>query len=209
MGEKDDMAARDNREFLDSYRRLEDAISHGTKLSATSVLSYENKLANDGDTESSEKLKVCRIMRNYMTHHVDGATFLSATPKMTAFIGKQADKVAALETQAGNVAKRVTVLTPSTSMRDAASAFASHGDAWLPYADKDGNVTGAASVSTIAIMCANGMRSSTSIGKSVVPADVPIVDSSAPATDVIGRDAIVVNGKTGTFKGITRAARTS
>ena len=65
-------------------------------------------------------------------------------------------------------------------MRDAASAFASHGDAWLPYADKDGNVTGAASVSTIAIMCANGMR-----------------------------DAIVVNGKTGTFKGITRAARTS
>lgn len=200
------MAAKENKEFLDAYRRLEDAISHGTKLKATTVLSYENTLSDQGDTEASEKLKVCRIVRNYMTHHADGTTFLSATPKMTAFIGKQAEKIAALETTAGNVAKRAPVLTPSTSMKDAAEAFSAHNDQWLPYADKDGNVTGAVSVSTIASMCAKGMRSSTSIGKSAVPADIQVVDASVPATSVLGRNAIVVNGKTGTFKGIVRAS---
>lgn len=200
------MAARDNKEFLDAYRRLEDAISHSTKLKVTTVLSYENILSDQGNTEASEKLKVCRIVRNYMTHHADGTTFLSATPKMTAFIGKQAEKVAALETTAGNVAKKVPVLTPSTSMKDAAEAFSAQGAQWLPYADKDGNITGAVSISTIARMCAKGMRSSTSIGKSAVPVDVQVVDARVPATSVIGHDAIVVNGKTGTFKGIVRAS---
>lgn len=200
------MAAKENREFLDAYRRLEDALAHGTKLDASTVLAYENMLSGNDDTEAAEKLKVCRIIRNYMTHHADGSTFLSATPKMTAYIAKQAERVAALETRAGNVAKRSVVLSPSTSLREAAEAFAAHGDAWLPYSDKDGNVVGAASVGTIASMCAKGMRSSTSIGKSVVSADIRIVDASAPATEVIGRDAIVVNGKTGAFKGVTRAS---
>lgn len=200
------MTTKDGTAFLEAYRRLEDAISHSTKLRVTNVLGYENSLSDSGDTEQAEKLKACRIIRNYMTHHADGVTFLTATPKMTAFIGKLADGIASMEMTAGKAARKAPVLTPSTSMRDAAESFSSHGYAWLPYADRDGKVVGAVSVETIAAMVAQGMRSSTSIGRSARMVDVPMVDASAPATDVLGHDAIVVNGRTGAFKGVTRSA---
>lgn len=196
----------ENDKFLDAYRQLEDALSHSTKLSADTVLSYESALQAQNDTESSEKLKVCRIMRNYMTHHADGKSFLSATPAMTKFIKHEANKISSLELNAGNLAKKTAILTPSTTMKEAAAAFSKSKTAWLPYADKKGNIVGAVDSSLVITLCAQGTRSNATIGSYAKPSAVPVIDSNTIAYNLPQHaNLIVINQKTGTFKGIIAA----
>lgn len=190
----------ENDKFLDAYRTLEDALNRSTKLNASSVLDYENELQRVGKVDASEKLKVCRITRNYMTHHADGKTFLGVSPKMTKYLLSVADSITKLELSAAKVARKVPVLSPSTSMKDAAIAFSSSKSAWLPYTDRKGNVVGAVSEEVVIAMCANGSRSNASIGTSVSVIDKPIVQADTPASSVTG-DAIVI-GVRGGVRGI-------
>lgn len=68
------MAVNDN--FLDAFRALDSEL----KLENTTVLDFENSL----DSNNQEKLKVCRIMRNYMSHN--DVTFLTATNEQIKFL---------------------------------------------------------------------------------------------------------------------------
>lgn len=74
-----------NEKFLDAFRALDTEL----KTDGKTVLDYENSL----DTLEQERLKVCRIMRNYMAHN--DTTFLSTTT----------DQVKFLETQVQNIRK--------------------------------------------------------------------------------------------------------
>ncbi len=65
-----------NEKFLDAFRALDIEL----KDQDTTVLNYENSL-NGLD---AEKLKVCRIMRNYMAHN--DTTFLTASNEQIKFL---------------------------------------------------------------------------------------------------------------------------
>ena len=65
-----------NEKFLDAFRALDSEL----KLNGTTVLDYENSL----DSTNQEKLKVCRIMRNYMSHN--DTTFIAATNEQIKFL---------------------------------------------------------------------------------------------------------------------------
>lgn len=62
--------------FLDSYKQLEAEL----KFSNMSVLDYENSI------QDNEKLRVCRIMRNYLSHN--DTTFIAPTAEQVKFIDK-------------------------------------------------------------------------------------------------------------------------
>lgn len=65
-----------NEKFLEAYKALEAEL----RLDNTTVLDYENTL----EGTDQEKLKVCRIMRNYMSHN--DTTFIQATNDQIKFI---------------------------------------------------------------------------------------------------------------------------
>jgi hypothetical protein len=67
-----------NDNFLDMYKELETEL----RCIGVSVLDYENGLP---DSAEKEKLKVCRIIRNYLSHQ--DKRFVVATQEMVNFIG--------------------------------------------------------------------------------------------------------------------------
>ena len=65
-----------NEKFLDAFRALDSEL----KLENVTVLDFENTL----DSINQEKLKVCRIMRNYMSHN--DTSFITATNEQIKFL---------------------------------------------------------------------------------------------------------------------------
>lgn len=74
-----------NEKFLDSFRSLETEL----KDQGLSYLDYENSM-KDGSVDK-EKLKVCRIMRNYMSHN--DTVFLTASNEQIKFLDEQTTEV--------------------------------------------------------------------------------------------------------------------
>ena len=66
-----------NDRFLESFRNLDAEL----KANGSSVLDYENSLKEGTD---KERLKVCRIMRNYMSHN--DVSFLCASLEQIKFL---------------------------------------------------------------------------------------------------------------------------
>ena len=68
-----------NEKFLDAFRALDTEL----KAEGSTVIDYENSLG----TVDQEKMKVCRIMRNYMAHN--DTTFIVATNEQVKFLDAQ------------------------------------------------------------------------------------------------------------------------
>ncbi len=89
-----------NNKFLDSYRALDIEL----KSEGKTVLDYENTL----ESTELEKLKVCRIMRNYMSHN--DMTFLEATNEQIKFIDSQVDYLRSLSHTVKDEMKRIKLV---------------------------------------------------------------------------------------------------
>ena len=88
-----------NDKFLDAFRALDSEL----KLNNTTVLDYENSL----DSDNQEKLKACRIMRNYMSHN--DTTFLTASTNQIKFLN---DLTLELRKKAHTVKDEMKRVTP-------------------------------------------------------------------------------------------------
>lgn len=73
-----------NDKFLDAYRNLENELRYESRT----VLDYENALQ---DEDIKDKLKLCRITRNYLAHH--DTKFVTATLDMCKFLDQLSIKV--------------------------------------------------------------------------------------------------------------------
>ncbi len=97
-----------NDKFLDAFRALDTEL----KADNTSVLDYENTLTG---TEQ-EKLKVCRIMRNYMAHN--DTTFLSTTPAQTKFLEEKTTEIRRRFHTVKNETKKIKPIKESSPIKD-------------------------------------------------------------------------------------------
>lgn len=97
-----------NDKFLDAYRLLDTEL----KSEGTSVLDYENSL----DTLDQERLKVCRIMRNYMSHN--DTTFLSTTNDQIKFLNNQVTEIRKKAHTAKDEMKRVKLLKANAPIKE-------------------------------------------------------------------------------------------
>ena len=98
-----------NDKFLDSYKALE-----------TELRLYENKTVLDYENELTgtfqEKLKSCRIMRNYMSHN--DTSFLQASNEQIKFLN---DVIIEIRKKAHTVKdefKKSKLLKPTTSIKE-------------------------------------------------------------------------------------------
>ena len=105
----------DNEKFLDAFRALDSEL----KDQGSTVLEYENSL-KDGSVEK-EKLKVCRIMRNYMSHN--DTTFLTASNEQIKFLDTQTEEVLKKAHLVKNEMKRVKTLKAAAHIKDVIAAL--------------------------------------------------------------------------------------
>ena len=97
--------------FLEEYKKLETAIRNET---GSTVLDYENTMQQD----LAEKIKVCRIMRNYAQHNADYVRFLAATADMCDFLRNMTKDVEKDRLRAGDKCKKLQALTLKMSLKD-------------------------------------------------------------------------------------------
>ena len=72
-----------NDKFLDAFRTLDTEL----KTEGKTVLDYENSL----ESLDQEKMKVCRIMRNYMSHN--DTNFITASTEQIKFLNSQTETI--------------------------------------------------------------------------------------------------------------------
>lgn len=51
-----------------------------------SINTYSYRLINNGNTDTADKLRLCRMIRNYLSHHADGDELVTVNNKLSAFI---------------------------------------------------------------------------------------------------------------------------
>ena len=97
-----------NEKFLDAFRALDTEL----KSDGSTVLDYENSL----DTLGQERLKVCRIMRNYMAHN--DTTFLSTTNEQIKFLEDQVTEIRKKAHTVKDEMKRVKTIKSTAPIKD-------------------------------------------------------------------------------------------
>jgi hypothetical protein len=117
--------------FLLAYKRLETVLLRSPVRSFESVLSFEYSLK---DKELQDKLKTCRIIRNYIAHHEDGAKVFPASSAMTRFLKGLSDSLEKQETLK-MAASPAMLLSDNSTLRDCLDGFSKQkGERlYLPY----------------------------------------------------------------------------
>lgn len=125
--------------FLEKYKSLELMlrVAYGDDMT---VLSYENTLVGD----SSDKMRICRIMRNFLQHNPNAAGFVEPTQLMVLFLDQEISMVAAAAEKAKDRLYRLTPLKDTSTLRDACKAFTKGKGAivWMPVVDGNGVLIG-------------------------------------------------------------------
>ena len=132
--------------FLEEYKTFERAVCSAEYLSnlswvseidfIDSIFSLEKYIANE---DVRDKIKVCRMLRNYIQHHPDAASFLSVTAEETAFLKEKTEEILSLDGMAKDVMVRCSIaLTDKNTLLDFASAMSAKNLSVYPYQDKKG-----------------------------------------------------------------------
>lgn len=133
--------------FLEEYKAFERAVCNASHLSnlswvleidcIDSVFSLEKYIISE---DVKDKIKVCRMLRNYIQHHPDAASFLSVTTEETAFLKEKTEEILSLDGMAKDVMVRCSVaLTDKNTLFDFASAMSAKNLSVYPYQDKKGD----------------------------------------------------------------------
>lgn len=195
--------------FLSEYKRLETVLRDaGT---ADSVLDYENEHQTDL-SEDTDKLKTCRIIRNYCQHHTDGAKVFPASPEMTKFITRLADRIESRIQHVSDIMVRQKAVTPDMSVKDIFIALSKAKSGIVAVVDKEGYLIGFISDKMMIDLIAKkqsltGKLSSLIddvwLKKSIKSTNAGITSPDARAEDImVSNFDIVVVTKDGKYKGI-------
>ena len=116
--------------FLRKYKELEQSLN---PLSL-SVLDFEATLSQ----EDTEALRVCRILRNYAVHHVDGNVFISVSAEQCAFIDRMIVVAKSRYQSLKDFTVRLKpVIYDFDTMESVMSRLVSTGRSWLPVVSND------------------------------------------------------------------------
>lgn len=103
-----------NDRFLEAYKGLENEL----KANGLVPLDFENKMSEGTD---KERLKVCRIMRNYISHN--DVNFLCATLDQIKFIEGLSDKLRKAAHCVKDDMKRVKTIKPTEPLKNIIAAL--------------------------------------------------------------------------------------
>ena len=115
-------------DFLSKYKELEQVLRNKEKqIGDGSVLAYENTL----DQDNLEKLKTCRIIRNYCQHHSDYNKFISIDG-MTNFLDKQIKEIEKQEALVKDIMIKTKAPTEKDTLADILKYMNKNSVDWVP-----------------------------------------------------------------------------
>lgn len=115
-------------QFLESYKSLE-SLLRGVYGSGMTVLNYEEQ------SSEPEKLRICRLIRNFLQHMPDSAAFLTPTDAMCRFLRQESVRIAANAEKAKELSYRQTPVKLGHTLRQAGKLFLKSDREWLPVID--------------------------------------------------------------------------
>lgn len=126
--------------FLETYKKLEAELR--LLNPNDTVYDYENRLT-ESDPAKAEKLKVCRINRNFIQHNADGDKFVGAiSDKWISFLEQESN---AIHTKNDLVKKHIykaTSINEKTSINDAIEIVVKSKIDVVPVVDKSNTFIG-------------------------------------------------------------------
>lgn len=103
--------------FLETYKKLEAEIR--LLNPNDTVYDYENRLL-ESDPAKAEKLKVCRINRNFIQHNADGSEFMRlVSDKWISFLEQEANAIHSKNDLVKKHIYKATPINEKTSINDA------------------------------------------------------------------------------------------
>jgi hypothetical protein len=191
-------------QFLQEYKQLEtyvQASEFGT------VLNFEQSLT---DTEKQEKLKLCRITRNYIVHHTDGTEFAAVSDGMIAFIRDLSLSLIADKLKAEDRMSALTPVKMTDTLSGATKKLMKSGLPWIPVTAPQMIYVGVLSTELILDFIKQGInvdtplseikKFKTEVGKEAL--EVPVTTVSASITDLASTPAVVLDDKKKKYKGV-------
>lgn len=111
------MANKKLNEFLNIYKKIEIAL----KNQNMDVKDYEETL----DSSESQKLRLCRNIRNYAAHHDDVDLFIEISNDMLTFLTKIFSNITANESHVKDIMNKKAIATENTTLKEIAKIFES------------------------------------------------------------------------------------
>lgn len=187
--------------FLGKYKELEEVIRQ--EATDTTVLQYEESLS----ASDSDRLKICRQIRNYVQHHDDGKMFLAATEKMNKFLTDLITKEKAKEEQAVNKLYKLSPVTLDFKLSEITEKFAKTKRDWLPVVDENSCYIGCISLlQLVCLLCntKNTVKLKTAVQLKELSKKSPIKVTKETSLKGLENEDLIVIGKDGKYAGIVK-----
>ena len=120
---------QNNEAFLDAYKKYENAVINVLKIS---VFDFETQQTG----EHGEQLKLCRNIRNYLSHNADGYKLLNVTPQMTELLNLITANILKLQCTVSEVLNKRKAIAPEDTIFAAAVQIKKH--ILVPVVDNKG-----------------------------------------------------------------------
>ena len=169
--------------FLEAYRALEKIVF---EVENCPVYELETKLGQE--SEESGRLRMCRMMRNFLAHNDNLDAFVVPTPAMIAFLEEET---------AGEASRRVSPVYEGDPLQEAARRLARM--PFVPVINSDGMLVGVITPESVcAVYAKSPLSARMKAGVAVVKCKSVLSD--IPAEDV--SESCVVVDASGKYKGI-------
>lgn len=160
---------------------------------------FEDKMKDDGEDQMSQKMYVCRVLRNYMSHNPDGGFFIDISAAMTEFLDNVKAKISGdiktCKDEMSVVRKFYTLHSTVNEIAIALNKLPA-----VPIVDGDKNIIAFCTDETIRCAISNGAKAADEIAlykmnqpvSEAVAAVSDTYDSAREKAEVMGKKIIFV-----------------
>lgn len=193
-------AKTQNDTFLTTYKALEKELTD----TGLSIKDYEDRLINNGNTDTADKLRLCRMIRNYLSHHADGDELITANNNLSTFIKEQITMINNTKLKAKDsyvpVSRSKRLIRKPESVRDIIDEFNKHPKENILYVISDDNklLGQINSTDVLGVLYSISRLSDlkkTPADKLIKKANVVTVDKDTVLSDIKADYAIVMKNK--------------
>ena len=145
-----------NAAFLEKFKECEQLIRQ-TYGDDKNFKWFEDKMKDDGEDQMSQKMYVCRVLRNYMSHNPDGGSFIDISDAMADFLhdvkAKISGDIKICKDEMSVVRKFYTLHSTVSEIAIALNKLPA-----VPIVDKDKNIIAFCTDETIRYAVSNGAK---------------------------------------------------
>ena len=167
------MASKNHEKFLTNYKNLESILATKTKedMAKISWISEPTDnmtvydLENHSTQEMMNKLRVCRVLRNYAQHNADAEEFLAISDKEVLFLDNVISAMKNTDPKLKDKMKRITCPTVSDPVSSVLGLLLQKKIPYCPVTDTDGILKFVVSEHDICVWLNSGITLKTKLSK--------------------------------------------